>query len=323
MVNSLDYSIKMPVLFLTFNRLDTTKQVFEQIRKAKTPRLYIASDGPREGREGEDKKVQAVRDYVMSHIDWDCEVKTLFRDKNLGCRYAVSGAIDWFFENEEMGIILEDDCLPSQSFFWFCEELLERYRECPQIMQISGNNFQNGIRRSSYSYYFSCYSHIWGWATWKRAWMLYDRDMKFWNKQDSMEVLKKGRAWKPFEFYWRRIFKKTAMGQIDSWAYIWSFSCWINGGLTVIPENNLVKNIGFGPGATHCKKANSRHIVKVDKIDFPLRHPKVIERCYIADRFTDKKIFGISYVFFMKAIIKSFIANLIYNNDYTKRYIKK
>ena len=109
--------LETAVLFLVFNRLDTTKQVFEAIRKAKPPRLYIAADGPRESKEGEAEKVKAVREYVMSNINWDCEVKTLFRDKNLGCKYAVSGAIDWFFENEEMGIILEDDCLPSQSFF--------------------------------------------------------------------------------------------------------------------------------------------------------------------------------------------------------------
>ena len=107
------------VLFLVFNRLDTTKQVFEAIREAKPPRLYIAADGARETKAGEAEKVTAVRDFILKNIDWECDIKTLFREENLGCKYAVSGAIDWFFDNEEMGIILEDDCLPSQSFFGF------------------------------------------------------------------------------------------------------------------------------------------------------------------------------------------------------------
>ena len=120
------YSLNTAVLFLVFNRLDTSKQVFQAISQAKPPRLYVAADGARVSKEGESEKVQAVRDYIMQNIDWKCEVKTLFRDENLGCKYAVSGAITWFFQNEEQGIILEDDCLPNQSFFWFCEELLER-----------------------------------------------------------------------------------------------------------------------------------------------------------------------------------------------------
>ena len=131
------HPLNTAVLFLVFNRPDTTRQVFEAIRKAKPPRLYVAADGPREDHPGEDEKVREIRDYVMNNIDWDCEIKTLFRDKNLGCKYAVSGAITWFFENEEMGIILEDDCLPSQSFFWYCEELLKKYKDIDTIMHIN------------------------------------------------------------------------------------------------------------------------------------------------------------------------------------------
>jgi len=130
--------LETAVLFLVFNRLDTTKQVFEAIKKAKPPRLYIAADGARKNIDNEDKIVQDIRNYLISNIDWECEVKTLFREKNLGCKYAVSGAIDWFFENKEMGIILEDDCLPSQSFFWFCEELLNKYKDDKRIFLISG-----------------------------------------------------------------------------------------------------------------------------------------------------------------------------------------
>ena len=134
------HPLNIAVLFLVFNRIDTTKQVFEAIQQAKPPKLYIAADGARESNEGEAEKVKAVREYIMQNTDWECEVKTLFREQNYGCKMAVSGAIDWFFDNEEMGIILEDDCLPSQSFFWFCEELLERYKDDMRVGQICGFN---------------------------------------------------------------------------------------------------------------------------------------------------------------------------------------
>lgn len=169
-----------PVLFLVYKRPDTTRQVFEAIRQAKPPRLYIAADGPKKDLPEEAEKVKQVRDIVLSGVDWDCEVETLFRDENLGCKYGVSGGIDWFFENEEEGIILEDDTLPSQSFFWFCQELLERYKDDKRIMAISGDNFQNGIKRGACSYYFSRYNHIWGWASWRRAWGYYSVNMKLW-----------------------------------------------------------------------------------------------------------------------------------------------
>ena len=147
------HPLKTAVLFLIFNRPDTTKQVFEAIRKSKPPRLYVAADGPRTDKSGEAEKVEQVRRIAMQ-VDWNCEVKTLFREENLGCGKAVSSAITWFFKNEEEGIILEDDCLPNQSFFWFCEELLERYRDDMRIMAVSGDNFQKGLARNEFIYYF-------------------------------------------------------------------------------------------------------------------------------------------------------------------------
>src|SRR4030042_6453503 len=149
-----------PVLFLIFNRPDTTEKVFDEIRKAKPKKLFVAADGPRQDKQGEKEKVGRARQIVIDGIDWDCEIKTLFRDKNLGCKVAVSSAINWFFENEEMGIILEDDCLPHQSFFRFCGELLEKYKDDERIMVISGENLLFGRKRTNYSYYFSRYYHI-------------------------------------------------------------------------------------------------------------------------------------------------------------------
>ena len=166
------------ILFLIFNRPEETKRVFESIKEAKPSKLYLASDGPRSHVIDEEKIVSEVKLNVLNAIDWDCEVKTLFREKNLGCKIAVSEAISWFFDHEDQGIILEDDCLPSQSFYRFCEELLNIYKNDLRIWHISGDNFQNGIARSEESYYYSKFSHVWGWATWKDRWQHYDVMMK-------------------------------------------------------------------------------------------------------------------------------------------------
>ena len=184
------HPLNTAVLFLVFNRIDTTKKVFEAIRQAKPPRLYIAADGARESKD-EEEKVNAVRDYVSSNIDWDCEIKTLFNEKNLGCKMAVSGAIDWFFDNEEMGIILEDDCLPSQSFFWFCEEMLAKYKDDMRVWHVAGNNFHFGWKRDEdYSYYFGgIYGSIWGWASWRTRWNHYDVEMKNYDEVKSKKYL--------------------------------------------------------------------------------------------------------------------------------------
>ena len=179
--------LQTAVLFLVFNRPDTTAQVFEAIRQAKPPRLYVAADGPREGREGEVERVDKVREISMA-VDWPCEVKTLFREKNLGCKYAVSSAITWFFEQEEQGIILEDDCLPSQSFFWFCEELLNEYMYDQRIWQICG--FSPLVNKIKESYYLSKYSPIWGWASWRRAWSAYDAEISSWPIVKNSEILR-------------------------------------------------------------------------------------------------------------------------------------
>ena len=157
-----------PVLFLIFNRPDTTKQVFSAIQKARPPRLYVAGDGPRPEQSNEAEICEIVRS-IATNVDWDCEVKTLFRDHNFGCRLAVSQAISWFFENEPEGIILEDDCLPSQSFFWFCQELLEDFRNDKQVGAICGFYSNELDYKPSASYFFSRYMRVWGWAGWRRT----------------------------------------------------------------------------------------------------------------------------------------------------------
>lgn len=280
--------MNIPILFLIYNRPDTTHRVFESIRAVRPPRFYIASDGPREDEDADPRKVKVARN-IATQVDWPCEVKTLFRDRNLGCKSAVSGAITWFFKHEEQGIILEDDCLPHPDFFAFCESLLDFYNDEKRILSITGNNFQAGYKRGDSSYYFSKYSHCWGWATWQRAWKLYDQTMRSWSNfrdNDGLVPWADGNYW--FSDYWTRIFNAVVNNNIDTWDYQWTFSCWLNGGLTCIPNSNLVKNIGFGEEATHTKRKPSRSLSNFTNFDFPLRHPYQISRNLEADRFTDK-----------------------------------
>ena len=282
--------LKSPVLFLVFNRPDTTRRVFEAIRQAQPSQLFIAADGPREGKSGEAEKCADVRRIVHEGIDWDCEVKTLFRDENLGCKAAVSRAIDWFFEHVEEGIILEDDCLPHPTFFRFCEELLNKYRDDERIGQISGDNFQFGKKRTEYSYYFSRYTHIWGWATWRRAWKNYDVDMKSWPEIRDNGWLQDWLGNKKLVHYWMRIFEMTYQGEINTWDYQWTFTCWIRNCLTILPNVNLVSNIGFSAGATHTSHKNDKSAnIPVEAMEFPLRHPPFMSRDSSGDKRTEKR----------------------------------
>ncbi|MDP2237968.1 MAG: nucleotide-diphospho-sugar transferase [Bacteroidales bacterium] len=284
-------SIKTPVLFLVFNRPDATKQVFEAIRKAKPPRLYVAADGPRISKDGEAQLVQQVRS-IATNVDWDCEVKTLFRDENLGCKYAVSVAITWFFQQEEQGIILEDDCLPSQSFFLFCEELLGRYKDDLRVWHISGNNFQNGVKRGESSYYFSKFNHIWGWASWANRWSNYDVEIKSYDSFIANNVLNDLFELDQDKKYWSNIFDLVNNGKIDTWDYQWTYTVWVNSGLSVLPNKNLVSNIGFGPTATHTKDIESYHsrLPGLD-LSFPISHPIFIVKNSTADKITALRTF--------------------------------
>lgn len=253
------------VLFLVFNRLDTTKQVFEAIRQAKPPRLYIAADGARANKQGESEKVQAVRNSIMQKIDWECEVKTLFRDENLGCKKAVSGAIDWFFENEEQGIILEDDVVPNQDFFYFVENSLDKYKDDKRVMMITGTNYLGDIGAKN-PYFFSEHMTIWGWGTWKRAWALYDVDMKSWETEDAVEYFKKKYFSSYIWLHFRNTFDALNSDYMDTWDIQWVFTCIINHGLCLTPRVNLISNVGID--GTHGNGITDSHYIKRDSLDF-------------------------------------------------------
>ena len=220
---------------------------------------------------------------ITTQIDWPCEVKTLFREKNLGCKIAVSSAITWFFENVEQGIILEDDCLPNQSFFVFCEQMLELYKDDQRIMHISGDNFDFGQKRGNADYYFSKLNHIWGWATWKRAWKHYDLEMPTLEEFIENNYIKDIFNDKEIAKKWINNFKKAKNGKVNTWDYQWTYTIWSKNGLAIIPSKNLVKNIGFGYGATHTKTKNQL-IEKNDIFSLSVKkHPDVIIRDYNAD----------------------------------------
>lgn len=229
--------------------------MFENIRSIRPAALYVAADGPRSEIAGETQRCKEVR-RIATAVDWDCEVRTLFRENNLGCALGVSSAIGWFFQNVEEGIILEDDCVPSRSFYFFCQDLLNHYDKNPRIMHISGNNFQYGRKRGAASYYFSHYTHNWGWATWRRAWACYEFDI-------VPEGLRTG-----------------------SWDLQWQVSVEKQGGTAILPNVNLVKNIGFGADATHTKDSGRFAFLTANEIEFPLAHPKEYSIDKAADEFT-------------------------------------
>lgn len=264
-----------PILFLTFNRLDTTKQVFQKIKEVKPCALYFASDGARLSREGEGEIVQRVRDFVLQNVDWDCEFKTLLQDQNLGCGRAVSSAISWFFEHEEMGIILEDDCLPSLSFFNYCESLLERYRHNTEVTHINGNNFDaRSAQKSDYDYHFTYYPQVWGWATWRRAWKNYIyRPLEDHEQLDKSQFNHMNWSQKEFDIQLRKW--KSAGGEVDTWDYQWQFVNQLSASYAITPKKNLITNIGeFG---THFSGNTSKLHKKTYELGFPLSHPKKIE----------------------------------------------
>jgi len=279
-----------PILYLIFNRPDLMEQSFVPIREAQPAKLFIAADGPRADREGEAARCAEAR-RIVEKVDWPCEVKTLFREKNLGCRKAVSEAIAWFFENVEEGIILEDDCVADASFFPFCAELLQRYREDERIMAISGDNFQPDGFDCGYSYYFSKYPHCWGWATWRRAWAKYDDSMKGWPACSREKSFKRMFYSRQELAFWANQFNRV-MDSKSIWDYVWVYTCWSYGCLSILPAVNLVENVGFGENATHTHNDMSDKIREVRSIRFPLVHPKRIIVSKRLDKFTDEIMFS-------------------------------
>ena len=281
-----------PVLILAFNRPHTTQRVLEALGAARPAKVWFAVDGPRAGRPGDAQAVGRVQELARE-LGRECELRTLFREANLGCKVAVSQAISWFFSEVESGIILEDDCVAHPSFFPFAAELLERYRDDERIAMVSGDNFQQGRRRTPYSYYFSRYTHIWGWASWRRAWARYDHAMRAWPELRDGGWLTDILGERSAVEYWTRIFDDTHGERNTSWAYRWMYSAWSNSALTVLPNFNLVSNIGFGQEATHTVTHDAaKAALGLAEMAFPLRHPPYVVRDAQADASSQRRLFS-------------------------------
>ncbi|MBO5724481.1 MAG: nucleotide-diphospho-sugar transferase [Lentisphaeria bacterium] len=300
--------MKKPVLFLIFNRPDTTFRVFEAIRQYQPAELFIAADGPRPERAGEKALCDEVR-RVASMVDWECEVHTLFREKNLGCKYAIVEAIDWFFDSVEEGIILEDDCLPCPDFFRFCEEMLVRYRDDEKVMHIGGSNFNYGrFFTENADYCFSIYTFVWGWATWRRAWKHFEAEMEsfpdYCRKNRICEIFP-GAAFKQWRFL--RIFRKCYEKKpyfSDVWDYLWTFTLFRKNASGLVPRRNLVTNIGL-EGGTHTMHKNQCNTI-LEELPRQLQAPEKVQ----PDTALDNRIFRNIYKGDWKDLVRYLLSRI-------------
>lgn len=283
-------SFDTPVAFFIYNRPEYTKIVLDSIRNVKPKILYVIADGPKGELDYEDCK--NTRNLFKS-VDWNCEVIENYSSTNLGCRNRVSTGLDWVFSLTEEAIILEDDCIPSSSFFNYCRNLLEYYRDDKSVMHIGGTCHFDNIKSRDTSYYFSRYVHIWGWATWKRAWGKYDVEIKTWprvKKEKLFDILYISDNEKT---YWTNIFDLVYENKIDTWDYQWSYACWYNKALAITPTVNMISNIGFGDNATHTKHVNKFYNLPSGNID-KLKHPSFYIKNDVIENMTSEYVYNIS-----------------------------
>ncbi|MCC6143381.1 MAG: glycosyltransferase family 2 protein [Candidatus Hydrogenedentes bacterium] len=284
--------LEAPVAMFVFNRPDLASQVLDAILDSGCTTLYVIADGPRSDRPGESalcSRTRAVIERARSSVN----LLTNYSDHNMGLRARISSGLDWVFRETPQAILLEDDCLPDSTFFPFCDEMLRQYADDPRVMMVSGNNFLLGRKTVRDSYYFSRYVHIWGWATWRRAWALYDVHMRGWPSQRDGRWLSTKLGSKAEARYWRRIFDDVHSGRINTWDYQWGYSCLVNDGLSIVPAQHLVTNLGAGPDATNTLNTGDPHfLAKAGPLALPLQHPPVIECDEVADHLEFRNLFG-------------------------------
>ncbi|MFN4327828.1 MAG: glycosyltransferase family 2 protein [Limnobacter sp.] len=286
------YETKNPVLLIVFNRPEFTKIALESIRNVKPKKLYISCDGKRSSHNDDENKIAEVKN-ILNTVDWDCEVHQRYLSENRGCKGAVSSAIDWFFSHEEQGIILEDDTIPSISFFKFCDEMLSEYKHCDSVLSISGMNLTEVYYQPDDDYLFSRTVHVWGWASWRRAWSLYDVSLKNWREWLNASKLK------PKEkIYWKQVFECTELNLIPTWDHQWQFAHFKNDGLSIVPKKSLVDNIGFGINSTNTSGCKPDYISfnpdhKYTSIE---KHPPAIAFDHKYQNIIYKKVLKIGFI---------------------------
>lgn len=298
-------SFATPVLLIIFNRPDTTKRVFEVIRQQRPKFLFVAADGPRPGREDDIEKCRAAREIIK--VEWDCEFHTLYRNENRGCGYGPAEAITWFFEQNNEGIILEDDILPGPGFFEFMRQMLSAFRNDSHVNMVSGLNLAQHWSQPMHKYIFTSVGGTAGWGTWKRVWKHFDYNMKAWKSGAGVLCLRdkiKNRRY--LEYYISLFDKMSVQIGTDFWDYQWLYTRLVMGGYCIIPVANLVENIGFGQDATHTTlpnhpQANIRHgELKLPVILYPVKGNRLYD-WYIFERFMSLD----HRSFFKKIILKS------------------
>ena len=282
--------MRTPVALLIFNRPEATRRVVAEILRARPPKVLVFGDAPRADHPDDAALVARAR-AVVAEAPWECEVLTNYSEVNLGTKYRPATGLDWVFENVDRAIFFEDDCLPHPTFFRFCDELLEQYRDDERVMMISGNNFMTDRRLTADSYLFSHYAGIWGWATWRRAWRHYDVELSRWPAVRETRFLHDVLANENEVEFWRGCFDRIVSGETRTWDHQWQFACWAQHGLSIMPAVNLCQNIGFGPDAQHNKEDNPKLAeVPVQEMSFPLRHPATLVRSREYDEFVFREL---------------------------------
>ena len=287
--------VRAPVAMAIFRRPDTTAQVLAEVRRARPRELLVFADGPRSGAADDERLCAEARAVITEGVDWDCRLRTSFSDVNLGVKGGMERGLDWVFAEVEEAIVLEDDCIPDPSFFAYCDELLERYRDDERVFAVSGNDFRFREVPARDDYTFSRYPLIWGWATWRRAWRHYDGSLAAWPELRRGGWLEELLGDPYAAKYWAHQFDRVDEG-FATWDYPWVLACWVHGGLTAVPTTNLVSNVGFRPDATHTRAtAEGRHpfaAMATAPIPFPLAHPPAVARDEETDAFLEDIVFS-------------------------------
>jgi hypothetical protein len=281
--------VNIPVVVIGYNRPDLLQALIDRLRKFRPRRVFLIADGPRPA--GNDAEQCRLVRQVFDQVDWTSDVHADFAERNLGLARRVISGLDNVFSRVDRAIILEDDCLPAESFFPFAEELLNRFEEESRVMAVAGTSYDFGRVPGLHSYHFSKYPHWWGWATWARAWKLLDRTMDAWPVEKASRRFRAIFEDESAYAYWERRFDAVREGRIDSWAGRWTYSCWRNDGIAAVPNRNLVTNVGYGPRATHTKARTVFLSMPTASVPFPLIHPERIEVHGERDRFTERLMF--------------------------------
>jgi len=295
--------MKTPIILIIYHRQKLVKNLIDSLRKIKPSKIYVVADGPKNKKDL--KLCLATRKHINS-IDWPCKIYKKYSKTNKGLRNNVVSGLNWAFKKENKAIILEDDLVIDPSFFKFCEKLLIKYAKNKRIISIAGNNFQFGKNPIKESYYFSRYVHSWGWATWKRAWKLFDDEMSDWPKLRKNNWLNKVFQSRVAGLFWKKIFDMTFNNEVDSWAYRWTYTSFLHNKLTIIPKNNLVSNVGYGKNATHTKQKGRNLDMPLRNIDFPLIHPSKVKINKVADLRTEKKVY-LNPIMLLSLFLRNFL----------------